>query len=335
MKNIKKRFWFLNLEKYMKNAIKTNLTTEIAPFLNQTEFLEMKETKIDVFYDELIFEKDEIKIYNIRKETNSMLSTFNNKLKRNSTIKIIGHRGDGSNHYNKLNKQAFFEENTYESFLSANKKGCEMIEFDVQLSKENIPIIFHDNLFEINGVLYEVCKLSAHHFFSLSELFEKAPEELHFNIEIKNNLIISQPNHTNKKQLVLKILEVVKNAKYRRIMFSSFDLEICLFLKILAPEYNILYIIDQETIKGYEKFYRNNTINNEININVFTSLIKKILNELDGIVFDSAILKHVEKILEHVDIENKMIYFYGELTNDKIKRQTLLEKYTGIITDNL
>ncbi|KPM02176.1 glycerophosphocholine phosphodiesterase GPCPD1-like protein [Sarcoptes scabiei] len=61
----------------------------------------------------------------------------------------IGHRGAGSarrfDSYEKL------LENTIESFNFAYKKGADMVELDVQLSKDKIPIVYHD--FNVNLVL--------------------------------------------------------------------------------------------------------------------------------------------------------------------------------------
>ncbi len=38
-----------------------------------------------------------------------------------------------------------YPENTIESFHAAWELGCDMVEFDIQLSKDNIPIVFHDD----------------------------------------------------------------------------------------------------------------------------------------------------------------------------------------------
>ena len=54
----------------------------------------------------------------------------------NQTNKVFigGHRGDCFNYY----------ENTMSAFEGAVKAGVDMIEFDVRLSKDGVPVIFHD-----------------------------------------------------------------------------------------------------------------------------------------------------------------------------------------------
>ena len=47
---------------------------------------------------------------------------------------MIAHRGDSMH----------FPENTSSSFLSAIEKGAQMIECDVQLSRDRVPVIIHD-----------------------------------------------------------------------------------------------------------------------------------------------------------------------------------------------
>lgn len=57
---------------------------------------------------------------------------------------IVGHRGSGANTALKTNLQ--IGENTIQSFISAVASGASCVEFDVQLTKDLIPVIFHDFL---------------------------------------------------------------------------------------------------------------------------------------------------------------------------------------------
>ena len=61
---------------------------------------------------------------------------------RNSGFKIIAHRGGGRNSDNLPHS-----ENSAELMMIAERYGANAIEIDVQLTKDNIPIIFHDNNF--------------------------------------------------------------------------------------------------------------------------------------------------------------------------------------------
>jgi glycerophosphoryl diester phosphodiesterase len=36
-------------------------------------------------------------------------------------------------------------ENTLEAFRAAYDAGCDMVEFDVQLTRDGVPVIFHDD----------------------------------------------------------------------------------------------------------------------------------------------------------------------------------------------
>ncbi|XP_062857441.1 glycerophosphocholine phosphodiesterase GPCPD1 [Trichomycterus rosablanca] len=60
---------------------------------------------------------------------------------RKRTALDVGHRGAGSTHAAKHHK---IRENTIASFLSAASHGAAYVEFDVHLSKDLIPIVYHD-----------------------------------------------------------------------------------------------------------------------------------------------------------------------------------------------
>eukprot|EP01132_Coremiostelium_polycephalum_P002531 gene2531-3134_t len=60
---------------------------------------------------------------------------------------LIGHRGNGKNNFG-INTSAVTE-NTVLSFLTAARFGAKMIEFDLQLTFDGVPVIFHDYEIEI------------------------------------------------------------------------------------------------------------------------------------------------------------------------------------------
>ena len=53
-------------------------------------------------------------------------------------IKVVGHRGAA----------AYEPENTILSFKKAINIGVDEIEFDVQLTKDKVPIVFHDDFLD-------------------------------------------------------------------------------------------------------------------------------------------------------------------------------------------
>ncbi|KAL8866928.1 MAG: hypothetical protein Q9174_005992, partial [Haloplaca sp. 1 TL-2023] len=55
---------------------------------------------------------------------------------------IVGHRGSGANTKTRTSLQ--IGENTIQSFLSARVSGATCVEFDVQLTKDLVPVIYHD-----------------------------------------------------------------------------------------------------------------------------------------------------------------------------------------------
>lgn len=65
------------------------------------------------------------------------------------STRVIGHRGLGKNTLEKSSLQ--LGENTVESFIQAANLGAGYVEFDVQLTKDNIPVIYHDFLVGDSG----------------------------------------------------------------------------------------------------------------------------------------------------------------------------------------
>ncbi|KAM6906708.1 glycerophosphocholine phosphodiesterase GPCPD1 isoform 2-T2 [Lycodopsis pacificus] len=69
-----------------------------------------------------------------------MSSSFSKYWKKRSTLNV-GHRGAGSTHAAKHQR---VRENTVASFKSAATHGAAYVEFDVHLSKDDVPIVYHD-----------------------------------------------------------------------------------------------------------------------------------------------------------------------------------------------
>lgn len=66
------------------------------------------------------------------------LSAMMNSLATKPTGKKVGHRGCGSS------KTTHISENTLLSFLTAAQYGADFIEFDIQMTKDKVPVIHHD-----------------------------------------------------------------------------------------------------------------------------------------------------------------------------------------------
>ncbi|XP_005186862.1 glycerophosphocholine phosphodiesterase GPCPD1 [Musca domestica] len=74
----------------------------------------------------------------------------------------VGHRGSGTSF--KTNDMSI-RENTITSLKNAAAQGADMVEFDVQLSKDLVPVVYHD--FMIYVSLKSKCKMEEHDFLAL------------------------------------------------------------------------------------------------------------------------------------------------------------------------
>lgn len=74
----------------------------------------------------------------------------------------VGHRGSGTSF---KAKDAVIRENTITSLKYAADHGADMVEFDVQLSKDLVPVVYHD--FMIYVSLKSKCSMQEHDFLAL------------------------------------------------------------------------------------------------------------------------------------------------------------------------
>ncbi|KAK6352747.1 Glycerophosphocholine phosphodiesterase [Orbilia brochopaga] len=80
---------------------------------------------------------------------------------------VIGHRGLGKNLAERKSLQ--LGENTLQSFISAANLGAKYVEFDVQLTKDHVPVLYHDFLVSETGIDVPVHGLTKEQFLHLSE----------------------------------------------------------------------------------------------------------------------------------------------------------------------
>ncbi|KAL1607850.1 Glycerophosphocholine phosphodiesterase [Paraconiothyrium brasiliense] len=86
---------------------------------------------------------------------------------------VIGHRGLGKNTDHRDSLQ--LGENTISSFIAAANLGAEYVEFDVQLTKDHVPVIYHDFLVSETGIDAPVHTLTYDQFMHLGR--RQAPQE--------------------------------------------------------------------------------------------------------------------------------------------------------------
>ncbi|MFN7728325.1 MAG: glycerophosphodiester phosphodiesterase [Bdellovibrio sp.] len=128
-------------------------------------------------------------------------------------------------------------ENTLPALLEAARQGAKMAELDVRVTKDQIPVLFHDENFQRltqrQGRLLETTLAELRQFFSVATLAEvlchpQAPRL--FNVEIKSSEVFNDP-------LERRIVDVVKKCGAgERILFSSFNPFSLWKMQSLLPE---------------------------------------------------------------------------------------------------
>ncbi len=116
------------------------------------------------------------------------------------------------------------QENTLEAFREAARRGQKMAELDVQLSKDGIPVVFHDDdLNRLGKRADRVCDLTVAEMKqyanapTLAEVLSDKECVPYFNIEIKSR-------SANDQRVTLAVADLVKKLNAQsRIIFSSFN----------------------------------------------------------------------------------------------------------------
>lgn len=86
--------------------------------------------------------------------------------KKLASTMVIGHRGLGKNVT--TNRSLQLGENTVESFIAAANLGAQYVEFDVQLTKDHVPVIYHDFLVSETGIDAPVHTLTLEQFLHIN-----------------------------------------------------------------------------------------------------------------------------------------------------------------------
>lgn len=165
---------------------------------------------------------------------------------------IIGHRG----------ASAYHPENTMTAFQAAYEMGAEMIELDLTLSKDGIPVVIHDETLDRtttgNGLvsdltLQQLKKLDAGSWFSkehsgepiptLEEVLEFAKGKISVNIEIKPEAV----NNNAWGGIEEKAWELVKKYEMEDyILFSSFDYRAIAHLKEINVDISAALLYEKQ-----------------------------------------------------------------------------------------
>ncbi|KAJ4729513.1 Glycerophosphodiester phosphodiesterase [Melia azedarach] len=234
---------------------------------------------------------------------------------------VAGHRGHGMNVLQSSDKRMkAIKENSIVSFNAAAKYQIDFIEFDVQVTKDDCPVIFHDDfiLSEDNGTIFEkrVTELSLSEFIcygpqkepgkqgkpllrktkdgkivnwnvetddslcTLQDAFQKVEPTLGFNIELKFDDHVVYQQDYLIRVLQAILMVVFEYAENRPIIFSSFQPDAALLVRKLQSTYPVFFL----TNGGTETFYdvRRNSLEEAIKVCLEGGL-QGIVSEVKGI----------------------------------------------------
>jgi len=126
-------------------------------------------------------------------------------------------------------------ENTLQSYRQSLEKGYGMVELDVRLSGDGIPVVFHDkDLKRLVGVPDKLRSLTADQLkekagvSSLAEVLSDDRTPQWINVELKSSDFFS-------RNLVIQVIEVIKSSS-KRIVVSSYDPFILYHLRRQSPK---------------------------------------------------------------------------------------------------
>jgi glycerophosphodiester phosphodiesterase len=278
---------------------------------------------------------------------------------------LIGHRGNGMNTLQSSDlRMKAVKENTILSFNTAGKHPIDFIEFDVQVTKDGCPIIFHDNFIysQDNGTIYEkrVTELSLSEFISygpqrepgleektllrktkdgkivnwtvetddpactLQEAFQDVTPSIGFNIELKFDDHIVYQQEYLNHALQAILQVVFDHAKERPVIFSTFQPDAALLVKKLQSTYPVFFL----TNGGNEIYYdvRRNSLEEAIKLCTEGGL-QGIVSEVRGIFRNPGAVNKIK--------ESKLsLLSYGKLNNvpEAVYMQHLMG-VDGVIVD--
>ncbi|RCN30648.1 glycerophosphodiester phosphodiesterase family protein, partial [Ancylostoma caninum] len=212
--------------------------------------------------------------------------------KKRSTLEV-GHRGMGSSY----TKMAVARENTIHSLCEAAKNGADYVEFDVQLTKDMQPVIYHDFhvIVEVAGRRRDLFQQKIRHhqlavkdlsldqlhllhlehpgehlsqtwrvtpteeegtefdtnpFPHLRQVLDAVSPHVGFNIEVKYPMKMKDGTHEcpsyniERNDFVDVILRnVMEGAGKRRIIFSSFDPDVCSLITLKQHVYPVMFLV--------------------------------------------------------------------------------------------
>ncbi|KAI6686741.1 hypothetical protein NL676_032654 [Syzygium grande] len=280
-------------------------------------------------------------------------------------ILVIGHRGSGMNVVQSSDQRMrAIRENSILSFKAAAAFPVDFVEFDVQVTKDDCPVIFHDNfiLSELEGEVIEkrVTDLTLDEFLSygpqdspgevgkplfrktkdgkifewkvendaplctLQEAFEKVNPSISFNIELKFDDQIEY-----KEDELVHVLQVILNvvsnyAKDRPILFSSFQPDAAILIRKLQSNYPVFFLTNGGT--EIYKDQRRNSLDEAIKL-CLASGLQGIVSQVKAIFRNPSAINGIKE-------SNLSLITYGQLNNvPEVVYMQYLMGIEGVIVD--
>lgn len=325
--------------------------------------------------------------------------------KKMSSTMVIGHRGLGKNAMS--NRSLQLGENTLQSFIAASNLGASYVEFDVQLTKDLVPVIYHDFLVSETGIDAPVHTLTLEQFLhvndttpkasrppsppkenpqfkvvrgadrqrslslgpmmpeldmaermkhtrdfkakgykansrgnfiqapftTLQEMFVKLPEDVGFNIEMKYPMLHESEAHEMDTYAVelnsfvdTVLTKVYDLGKNRKIIFSSFNPDICLLLSFKQPSIPVLFLTDAGVSPVGD--IRASSLQEAIRFASRWNLL--------GVVSAAEPFCNSPRLVRVVKESGLVCVSYGTLNNDPIKvQQQVKEGIDAVIVDSV
>ncbi|XGW35299.1 hypothetical protein V3C99_018923 [Haemonchus contortus] len=302
----------------------------------------------------------------------SMAVSWGRYWKKRNTLEV-GHRGMGCSY----TKMAAARENTIYSLSEAAKRGADYVEFDVQLTKDMQPVIYHDfhvlvevagrrqNLFQPKPRHHQLAikdlsldqlhLLQLEHpaerlnktwrvtpseeeineefhnpFPHLKQVLESVAPDVGFNIEVKYPMKMKDgthecPAYMERNDFVDVILRnVLEHAGRRRIIFSSFDPDVCSLITLKQHIYPVIFLVVGPTTR-YTPFQDLRSDSSKIAVNYAAG------NGLLGVNFHSEELLQDSSPLQRADKFRLVTFVWG----DDLNIIQNLEYFKGLQVDGV
>ncbi|XP_062149941.1 glycerophosphodiester phosphodiesterase GDPD1, chloroplastic-like isoform X2 [Alnus glutinosa] len=239
---------------------------------------------------------------------------------------VMGHRGFGMNMLQSSDpRMKSFKENSILSFNSAAKLPIDFLEFDVQgaivekrvvdltqaeflsYGPQKQPGSVGKPLFRRtkDGKIFEWKVENDDPLCTLQEAFEKVEHSIGFNIELKldDQVVYTEEELTRVLQAILQVVN--EYAKYRPIIFSSFQPDAALLIRKLQTTYPVFFLTN-----GESEIYidiRRNSLDEAIKV-CLTGGLQGIVSEVRAIFRNSGAVTRIK--------ESKLsLVTYGQLNN--------------------